>query len=67
MAIQKRVDDHFDKTKTPIDKVVDELAEIAKAKLDASWDDVSGNSMSKIHAEIMSEVFVKFGRQLMKL
>jgi len=65
MAIPKKVDDHFDKTETSIDQVVDELVFIAQAKFDESYNDISKDSMSKIHADIMSEVFIKLGQRMM--
>ena len=65
MAIPKQVEDHFDKTETSIDQVVDELVFIAQAKFDESYDDISKDSMSKIHADIMSEVFIKLGQRMM--
>jgi len=67
MAITNKVNDNFVKTETSIDMIVDDLVIIAQAKLDASWNDVSKESMSKIHAEIMSEVFMELGRRMMKL
>ena len=36
MAIQRKVKDHFVKTETSIDEVVDDLVEIAQAKFDDS-------------------------------
>lgn len=65
MAIPKKVDDHFNKTETSIDQVVDDLIILAQVKFDESYDDISKDCMSKIHADIMSEVFIKLGRRMM--
>lgn len=67
MAIMNKVSEHLVEIKTPIDIVVDELVEIAKAKVDASWDNITEDSISKIHADIMSDVFIKLGKRMMKL
>jgi len=65
MAIPNKVSDHFSMSETSIEDVVEDLVKIAQARLDASWDNISQDSLSKIHAEIMTEVFLKFGRRMM--
>lgn len=66
MAILKKVETHFNINEPSIESVVDDLVLIAQARIDSSWNDMSEGSISKIHADIMSEVFIKFGQQLLR-
>lgn len=60
------VNDKPTKIEKSMKKIIDELSEISKEMLDSSWDNASDETMSKIHAEIMSIVFIQFGRHLLQ-
>jgi len=66
MAILQKVETPFEMNEPSIESVVDDLVLIAQARIDSSWNDMSRDSISKIHADIMSEIFIKFGQQLMR-
>jgi len=54
------------KIEASIEKAVDELYECAKARLDLIWDDASGDTISKIHADIMAETFTELGKRMIR-